>query len=212
MADIEWPFSFMDGFVLAGGMSRRMGRNKAGLQLDGRTFLERSAEALGAVSKTVRIVGDLRGEHSNIEVLPDIVGEGTGNGAIVGLLSALQYTDNEWAAVLACDLPFATMDLMLRMAEIAKTVPEVACVIPAQEDGRIQPLCGLYRKTEALAAVDQHYRSGERRLQRVVRQLNSRIVSFDELEDLPGASNFFFNVNSPLEYEEALKIANAPFS
>lgn len=202
----------MEGFILAGGMSRRMGRNKAGLHLAGRTFLERSVEALGAVSKTVRIVGDLRGEHSNLEVLPDIVGDGTGHGAIVGLVSALQYTDSEWTGVLACDLPFVTSDLMLRLAAIAKTAPEAACIIPVQEDGRIQPLCGLYRKTLALAAIERHYRVGEWRLQTVIQQLNARVVSFDELEDLPGASNFFLNVNSPFEYEEALRVASSSFS
>ena len=207
---IERHSRFTDGFILAGGMSRRMGENKAGLYLAGKTFLERAADVLGSVSRSVRIVGDIRGVHSDLEVVPDILGEQKGQGAIAGLISALHYAEGEWAAILACDLPFVTAELFFRLVEIAKADPAAACVVPVQSDGRIQPLCGLYRKSEVCAAILEQYRSGERRLYDAIRQLKTRYVGFEELEDLPGSSNFFFNVNTRLEFEKALELVNLP--
>lgn len=200
----------MEGYILAGGMSRRMGTNKAGLCLSGRTFLERSAEALGAVARTVRIVGDLKGVNSDLHVIPDIAEEGSAAGSIIGLLTALQNAEDEWTAILAVDLPFVTAGLMIRLAEVAGSDPAAACVVPIQNDGRVQPLCGLYRTSESLSTVDEHYRNGEWRLRFVIQQLKTRYVSFEELEDLPGSSKFFFNVNTPLEYEKALEYASSP--
>jgi len=208
--DTERHFGFADGFILAGGMSRRMGENKAGLKLAGKTFLERSADVLGSVSGSIRVVGDIQGLRSNLDVLPDIFGEQKGQGAIIGLLSALHYAESKWAAVLACDLPFVTADLFFRLVEIAKGDPAVGCVVPVQSDGRIQPLCGLYRPSESYAAIVDLYRRGERRLHHAIGQLKTRYVGFEELEDLPGSSNFFFNVNTRPEYEKALELANLP--
>jgi molybdopterin-guanine dinucleotide biosynthesis protein A len=204
------PNKRMDGYILAGGLSRRMGKNKAGLRLGERTFLERAAAALSAVAETVRVVGDLRGEATDLAFIPDETPNTGTRASIVGLLTALRHARSEWAAVLACDLPFVTGGLMVRLSEIAESDPQAACVVPVQPDGPVQPLCGLYRASECLGIVEELFGSGEWRLQRMFSRVNARLVPFDEIKALPGAANFFFNVNTESDYQKAVGISRMP--
>jgi molybdopterin-guanine dinucleotide biosynthesis protein A len=197
----------MDGYILAGGLSRRMGRNKAGLPLGDRTFLEIAAGALSAVADPVTVVGDLRGVTTDLPVIPDETGGSATRGAIVGLLTAVRHAKTEWTAVLACDLPFVTADLIRRLAGIAETSPTAACVVPLQSDGRIQPLCGIYRSKECLATLEDMFQSGDWRLQEMFARMNSRLVLFNQIEDLTGSENFFFNVNTEQDLLAAVKLS-----
>src|SRR5512141_2200902 len=135
----------VEGYVLAGGLSRRMGSSKAHLKLGGRTLVERAVATLLVVAEKVFVVGDVEIEGARIETIPDEPLKANSRGAIVGLYSALRHAKAEWAGVLACDLPFVTPDLIVRLAAIAEMSGDAACVVPVQPDGRSQPLCGLYR-------------------------------------------------------------------
>jgi molybdopterin-guanine dinucleotide biosynthesis protein A len=66
-----------------------------------------------------------------------------GFGAWSGLHAAVAYSRSEWALVLACDYPFVTSDLLTLLAGFASK--ECDAVVPVQPDGRLQPLCALYR-------------------------------------------------------------------
>src|SRR5688500_3876598 len=110
----------IDGYILAGGVSSRMGADKAMLVLGGATFIERAARALSAVTERIAVVG---GEVSTdagaafsgttLRRVPDteVSLNGRQNAAIKGLYSALMDSDREWVAVLACDLPFVSKEI-----------------------------------------------------------------------------------------------------
>jgi molybdenum cofactor guanylyltransferase len=189
----------VEGFILAGGLSSRMGEDKSRLRLAGRTFVEIAAGALGAVARGVRVVGSHPGlgEHG----LPVVRDVHEGLGAIGGLHAALTACGARWAAVVSCDLPFVTGELFARLASFARDDSEA--VAPLQEDGRPQPLCALYAAAECRAAAEELIRAGGLRPRDLLRRVRTRWVAFEELTDLEGARLFFTNVNTPSDYEMA---------
>lgn len=128
-------------FVLAGGMSRRMGRDKAFLPRSGTTMIQHvAAQALEAAGN-VAIVG--RPDAYKSLGLPVLDEEFPGCGPLSGIETALRESDDGWALVLACDMPGVTAD-WLRLL-IARTETSTAdAVVTAGEHGEIEPLCALY--------------------------------------------------------------------
>ncbi len=148
----------MEGFILAGGQSRRMGRNNAKLLLGGKTLVDRAAITLSVIAGQVYAVGDLTSSMTELPIIHDEPVEGNARGAIVGLYTALLHAKTGWVAVLACDLPFGTGDLLTRMVAVLPQVADspyknVDAVFAEQSDGRNQPLCGLYRR-DTMSARD----------------------------------------------------------
>ena len=197
----------IDGSILAGGSSTRMGRDKADLCLSGKTFVERSAAALSAVAtERLFIVGNLKKGACGLLVVPDeYVGKSDERrAAIIGLHAALSKTNAKWTAVLACDLPFASGDLFLRLASFRDE--NFDAVVPIQADGRSQPLCALYRRQTCLPVVEAILGGNDWSLRKLLRSLNTRFVCFDEISDLPNAEHFFLNVNTPEDHSAAIAI------
>src|SRR4051812_5051491 len=109
MADTE-------GFILAGGLSSRMGEDKSRLRLGRRTFVEIAAGSLATISSRVSVVGSRTGiESHGLPVVRDIH---EGLGALGGLHAALATCEAPWAAVVSCDLPFVTAELFERLASL----------------------------------------------------------------------------------------------
>ncbi|MGH7967750.1 MAG: molybdenum cofactor guanylyltransferase, partial [Limisphaerales bacterium] len=138
------------GFVLVGGASRRMGRSKAFLQLDGESMLERQVRLLRSVARRVVVVGGAAGYLDRLDVLvvPDAVPM---RGPLSGICTALLETRTEYSLVLGCDLPFVTRNLLACLMLRARAAGGDATV-PCSYDGRLQPLCAVYRRS-ALYAV-----------------------------------------------------------
>ena len=193
----------IDGFVLAGGASRRMGSDKSQLVLGGSTLLQRSASALGSVCGRVSVVGIGSQNADGLVAIPDefVSGGEPRRGSIIGLYSALKNAATEWAAVLACDMPFVSRELFKRL--VLCIGDEADAVVPVQPDGRPQPLCALYRCDVCLPVVEEMLQTGEWKLQNLFGRVRVRKVDFDEIIDLENSELFFLNVNTPEEYENA---------
>jgi molybdopterin-guanine dinucleotide biosynthesis protein A len=190
----------IEGFILSGGASSRMGTNKALLHLGGKQFVLRIAGALRQVCRSVSIVGAK--DETNVLGLPAVPDVYPQWGALGGLHAALIACEAEWAAVVACDLPFVTGELFVRLAHLRENFD---AVIPVQNDGRPQPLCALYRRAPCLSVAQELIESGERRPRTLLHTVNARRVMTNELTDLEGSSHFFMNVNTPEDYEQARK-------
>ena len=214
----------IQGFILAGGASRRMGEPKFALNIGGRTFVEKAAGASRArTAGHVTVVGDIADRYLNVRStaaedhslrkIPDTIIERdfsenkAPSGALIGLYTALTEAESEWIAVLACDLPFVTGDLMTRLA--GDCSDEFDAVVPVQPDGQSQPLCAFYRCEESMPVVQQLIADGDLKMQGFVSRLSTRFVEFEEIADLDGSANFFLNVNRPEDYETALRIATS---
>lgn len=187
----------IEGFILAGGQSRRMGTDKSLLNINGQTFVERVAEEVSAVARVVRVVG--AATPSNLAAVPDVYPKW---GALGGVHAALSACSAEWALVVACDFPLVTSELFKRLADLREGFEAVA---PIQRDEVPQPLCALYRVTQCLALAESLIKSGERRPIALLQSVQTRWVRFDEIASLEGAAHFFDNINTPEDYAHLVK-------
>src|SRR5579883_1837815 len=95
------------GYVLAGGASSRMGRNKAFLISRDRTLLEIAAEAVLEAAGSVTIIGPPEiYRQFPYPVIPDLrTGAIPALGPLAGIETALSHTVAAWNLVVACDMP-----------------------------------------------------------------------------------------------------------
>lgn len=188
----------IEGFILVGGASSRMGRDKARLTLNGRSFVERIDEALRTVMERTSTVGAKDFDYSlKLRNVPDVY---MSWGALGGLHAALDACEARWAAIVACDLPFVTGELFSRLKSLRE---DSEAVVPLQPDGRLQPLCALYRREPCAKVARELIAAGERRPRVLISAVRARVVLWEELADLEGAEGFFMNVNTPQDYERA---------
>jgi len=187
----------IEGFILSGGQSRRMGTDKSQLMLHGESFVERIASELAAATLSVGVVGNnapISRTGINLRAVPDVYPEW---GALGGVHAALSACSAEWALIVACDFPFVTSELFFRLASFGADFDAVA---PIQSDGIPQPLCALYRARPCLARAEQLIKSGERKPVALLQSVHTRWVSFAELGNLAEADRFFDNINTPEDY------------
>jgi molybdopterin-guanine dinucleotide biosynthesis protein A len=193
----------INGFILGGGESRRMGSDKSQLVINGQTFFERIAAELSFVTSSVIIVGNpVAGMPPDTTInLPRVPDVYPGWGALGGVHAALSACAAKWALIVACDFPFVTSELFNRLVSFKGDFDAVA---PIQSDLIPQPLCALYRIQPCLDRAEQFIKSGERKPVALLQSVRTRWVSFDELSDLEGAAHFFDNINTPEDYAQAI--------
>jgi molybdopterin-guanine dinucleotide biosynthesis protein A len=188
---------FVHGYVLAGGQSTRMGRDKAMLELDGVPLLRRVYELLLAICGSATIVGP-RERYISLG-LPLIEDARPHCGPLAGIDAALADCTAEWAIVVACDMP-GLEDAVLRglLAE-AKRAGEAQVVLPVSPGGQAEPLCALYRPS-FLQEVRKQLETGRFKLLEAIARAPRREVILDR-------PHHFMNVNRPEDWE-ALRARN----
>lgn len=205
----------IEGFILAGGASRRMGRDKAELRLQNKTFLEHAANSIYKITNgKISIVGNLSfknlqinfdsGETFYLRVVKDKKITDS-RAAIIGLHAALASAHSDWIVVVACDLPFVTADLFKRLASFAEN-KNFDAVVPLQKDDRPQPLCAFYKSESCLPEIETILNEKDWSLQNFLGQIKTEFVNFENIADLPDSELFFLNINTPEDYETAKKI------
>ena len=130
------------GFVLVGGASRRMGRDKALLPLGGATMVEQIATRVQAAAGNVTLIGSPhKYGHLGLPVIPDEIAN---CGPLGGLFTALRNTQTDWNLLVACDMPDVTEAFLRQLIETAEG-SDADCVVP-EIDGRVDPLCAVYHR------------------------------------------------------------------
>lgn len=179
------------GFVLTGGRSSRMGRDKALLPIEGSLLIERTAEVVRAAAGSVTLIGAPgRYAHLGLPVLPDLVHDGGPAGPICGLHTALKTTRSDWNLVVACDMPGLTAPFLNDLLAAAKQLG-CACLAP-QTDSGLHPLCAVYhrRAGDAVEFAIHHKRFKMHDLLKSLGAVSWPITDSSLLE----------NVNTPLEW------------
>jgi molybdopterin-guanine dinucleotide biosynthesis protein A len=155
----------ISGFVLAGGRSSRLGRDKALLPWppntvvkgSGQTLLGHAMARLQRVCDTVSICANRDDLPTTEIVIPDARSD---SGPLGGIVAALEHSATDWNLLLAVDLPFLPVEVLQalaarvcaqeepRVASGPAALPPLLCVLPCV-DGLPQPLCGLYHRALA---------------------------------------------------------------
>lgn len=161
------------GAVLAGGRSRRMGRDKAFVRHGDRTLagIARGALLDAGACEVFSVGGDLeRLEELGFTAIPD---DDAGQGPLGGLLTALEAAVSDWVAVLACDLPWASAATIRELLEYASDGTDAVVPLLA---GRPQPAHAVWRR-DCRAALREAYATGERRLTAALEHVRVRRVT-----------------------------------
>lgn len=185
-------------FILAGGKSTRMGRDKAFLRLDGETLLSRMLKLAGTVTSEVGIVGDAEkfAAFSSF-VVPDVYPD---RGPLGGIHAALSAASGELNLILAVDLPFVEPEFLRYVTEQALASAAVVTV-PRTKEGW-QPLCAVYRRD--FASIAEHaLDAGKNKIDPLFAEVKTKIIDEKELARAGFSEEMFRNLNSPQDLEEA---------
>jgi molybdopterin-guanine dinucleotide biosynthesis protein A len=194
------------GFVLVGGLSTRMGRDKARLPYQGGPMALHQARKLAAVCGRVALVGKDAGAFRDFPF--PFVEDGTSEpAAALGVAAALAYSPEESNLLLAADLPLVPERFLAALLDVAQDSGAPA-VVPVS-GGRPQPLCAVWRRA-ALRALRERFDAGDYSLVDALRALDALLISEDATAAMPGGGpGSFFNVNTPEEYEALEREATA---
>lgn len=181
------------GFVLAGGKSSRMGADKAFLQIEGRTLLERMLAVMAVVCDRVMIVGDPAKFSKYGPVVADVFPD---CGPLGGIHAALANSTAELNVMVAVDMPFVSAELLAFLFAVAENTDAIVTV-PRIGKG-LQPLCAVYRR-EFIAVAEPALRAGRFKIDAAFAGLSTHLIEASELAARGFSERCFVNVNTPEE-------------
>ena len=176
------------GFVLAGGRSSRMGRDKALLEIDHSTLVERIAGRVLQAAGNVMLIGPPE-RYARLGI-PTIADRVEGCGPLGGLLTALTITPADWNLLVACDLPDATAELFEELFEAAES-SEASALVPATGEA-LEPLCAVYHR-RLQPAAEAAIRDKRFKMQEFVSSIDARVWPAPR-------PALFHNVNTPQDW------------
>jgi molybdopterin-guanine dinucleotide biosynthesis protein A len=199
------PDSFgASGIVLAGGQSRRLGRDKAVEPIGGQPLIRRVIDRISQVTEEVVVVVADQGRTLALP-LEDwhrvVLDSYPGGGSLGGIFTGLAAARNQWAIAVACDMPFLNLKLLRRMLALR---PGAEAVVPMVE-GRPEPTHALYSKT-CLPFMEQYLRAGDLKISGFFHEVRVEYISEQEIAALDPGYLSFFNVNTPSDLEKALAL------
>lgn len=207
MPDID-----ISGFVLAGGKSSRMGRDKAAISLNGRTLLEHALGTLRQVCSDVLILGSpqLYG-NCGVEVVEDIF---PGCGPLGGIHAALSRTRTMFNLIIAVDTPFLSVAFLRFMIDHA--VASGAVVTTPEIAGYRQPLCSIYSRAflpiaeQALGSEPSNRelfrhagKSADYKIVPLFPANGTCVISEAEMRKFAFTTEMFDNLNTPDDLQRA---------
>ena len=183
--------------ILAGGGSRRMGRDKLALRINGQTLLEAAVGRFsGEFDEIVISVADAKkypevAARRVADILP-------GAGPLSGLHAALTLLPGDGVFLVAADLPFSCPHAAKRIIELCGDKDASVVRLP---DGKLEPLFGFYRKA-VLSRCEDAINSGDNRMSEILFGADTRFVSPNELGAL-WDERLISNINRPEDFEKA---------
>jgi molybdopterin-guanine dinucleotide biosynthesis protein A len=193
------------GIVLAGGRSRRLGRNKALESFGGQPLILRVIDRVSQVAEDVVVVV---ADQAQADALPlenqhrVVVDLHPGGGSLGGIFSGLSAARNQWAMVVACDMPFLNLDLVRRMLVLREGADAVVPVL----GGRPEPTHAIYSKV-CLPFMEQLLLANDLKISLFFDKVRVAYLPEEEVLSLDPDCLSFFNVNNPDDLERALTLA-----
>jgi molybdenum cofactor guanylyltransferase len=182
-------------FILAGGKSIRMGRDKAFLELEGETLLARAMRLAATLASEVRLVGDPQKLLPFGPVVQDIFPE---RGPLGGIHAALANSSAELNLMLAVDLPFVEPRFLAYLLSAASQ-SGAAVTVPRTPDGW-QPLCAVYRRDFGTPA-ERALRRRKNKIDLLFARVETRVIGEEELGRMGFSAEMFRNLNTPEDFE-----------
>ena len=180
--------------IMAGGRSRRMGRNKALLPYRGKPLIAHVFETLEALFEDIFLVTNDPGPFDFLPC-PKIPDRVPGKGPISGIDAALRHSKNPFVLAVGCDAPFLSPLLLALLAEKAEGTD---LVIPYGLHGP-EPLCAIYGKG-CLPQIEESLRRGDFPAVALIGRVRTREISRDEVASVDPGFRSFRNINTPDDF------------
>jgi molybdenum cofactor guanylyltransferase len=206
----------VSALILAGGLSRRMGRDKAWLTLDGVPLVEHVArrvlpladELLLSTNSPDRFPPLLRRLPPPAQLVWD---ENPGLGPLGGIFAGLSAASHDLVLVLAVDMPFVHIGLLHYMARLAGDYQAVVPRVPTEDPTTSlpEPLCAFYRRS-CLATIAAHLATGQHQVVSFLPAVRTRWVPPEEIARFDPLFASFRNLNTPEDWEAAVSSLKRP--
>jgi len=194
----------VSGVIIAGGASRRLGKNKALERIGGRALIERVIDSLVPLTTEVLVVV-ARPKQTAALLLPSWVRVVTdrypGRGSLGGIFTGLEASAEPWSLVVACDMPFLNLDLLRHLIEESTNVD---AVVPCLK-GHPEPLHALYSKA-CLAPMERMLRADHLKIAPLFETVRVRYVDEGTIDRIDPRHLSFFNINTQADLEEAQRL------
>ena len=192
--------------ILAGGVSRRLGRDKAVEPFGDETLLHRvvrrANEAIGSNDVVIVVAQADQAERASADIPHRLVLDALpGSGTLGGIYTGLEAARNDWALVVACDMPFLSVPLLGYMAGLREGVDAVVPVT----GGRPEPTHALYSR-RCVPAISQRLQAGQLKAAGFLDLVRVRYVAEKEARRFDPELLSFFNVNRPEDLARAIEI------
>lgn len=190
--------------IQAGGESRRMGQDKGLLDFLGQPLVQRVLERLRPLADELLVTTNRPAAYQflGVRLVPDQM---PGRGALGGLYTALSTASQPLVAVVACDMPFASRELLQAQVDILRS-EDWDAVIPRSADG-LEPFHAVYRRETCLPLVLQALQAERWRVDAWFAAARLRFLKPEEIQQLDPHGLCFWNVNTPEELAAALERA-----
>ena len=194
------------GAVLAGGASRRFGRNKALEPFGEKRLIDHCVESLRQHCDPVLVVAnDLAPYHDvHATLVRDVIPH---QGPLVGIYTALLFSPRQWVLVKAADMPFWVPELVGLLTGVREGFD---VVVPMVAD-RYEPLLALYRR-RCLAAIAATLQEERRRIVDFFRHVKVRTLDESDWRGADPEGLSFCNMNTPEDRQRLLGKEKAPAS
>ena len=177
--------------ILAGGDSRRMGRDKATLPFAGKTLMQTVIATMQQLFPVTLVsVRQIRPEIS----LPQVCDTQSDGGPLTGLVTALSAIHTPWAFVVGCDMPFVSPALV---EQLAAHRAQQQAVVPVVH-GQLQPLAAFY-STSCIPMMRANLSLGDKSLLGAIKNLNVRYVDEMQIRRSDPQLRSFFDLDTPLD-------------
>jgi molybdopterin-guanine dinucleotide biosynthesis protein A len=166
----------LSALVLAGGQSRRMGQDKALLEINGVPMLRRVCAIARLCANPVYVVTPWIERYQAIvppgcQLIRELstLGDTDSHGPLIGFAQGLVQVQTEWVLLLACDLPFLKAEVLQTWAQQLEAANPMAIAYLPRHPKGWDALCGFYRQ-DSLAGLQGFIESGGRSFQRWLAQ------------------------------------------
>ena len=190
------------GVILAGGESRRMGRNKALMHLGDETLIARTLKRIQTVTDETIVISNSANLYTElgVQVYEDLV---PNSGALGGVYTGLNYAANNAVLCIACDMPLLQLKLMRYLVSV---LGEYDAVVPytrgvKESNPKLQTLCAVYSRS-CVQTVRQMIDEGELRLHALCDRVTVRMVPPGEWREFDPEGLSFVNINTREDFEK----------
>lgn len=191
--------------VLAGGKSKRMGKDKAFLDFKGKPFLRHILEKLSEISDNIVVVinKDISNYSGIIEGFPQVSlvkDLFPYEGPLNGVISAKNYVKHEKVFISTCDIPVISTEFIKYLAGKIERHDMVLPIV----NGKKQPLNTVYKKS-SLEVIENIFKNGNRSLMKWIENLKKVVINENEIKNFNNAIYMYQSINTREDYKNFLK-------